>query len=227
MRPSTFGEALLMPRTCSNTAWESPGVSVLVPRLPMRTPLRARLPASTQIKLSPTLLSWSSTRLEPALPTATTQINDPTPMMMPSMVSRLRTRLRTRACKASRNMVLNDICSLVAWRFNRVQTRRLLRWIITKENADGHGHGRSTGNGAAGDKNRPARGGGDHQRCANANADPHDASGQAHDNGLGQELPLNVTLSGANGHANTDFASALGDRDQHDVHDPDSAHQQR
>ena len=47
------------------------------------------------------------------------------------------------------------------------------------------------------------------------------------DQRFGQKLRQNVAPLGADGHAQADFAGALGDADQHDVHDADAADQQR
>src|SRR5680860_1446773 len=44
---------------------------------------------------------------------------------------------------------------------------------------------------------------------------------------LGQELTHDLAFPGADCLADTDLARSLGHRDQHDVHDPDSTHQQR
>src|SRR5215217_2359514 len=44
---------------------------------------------------------------------------------------------------------------------------------------------------------------------------------------LGQELIADVPASGADGEPEADLAGALGDRDQHDVHDADAADDER
>jgi hypothetical protein len=60
---------------------------------------------------------------------------------------------------------------------------------------------------------------------AQPNAD--DAAEHAEQRGFGQELHQNIPAPRANRFAQADFARALGDRDQHDVHNADAAHQQR
>ena len=45
--------------------------------------------------------------------------------------------------------------------------------------------------------------------------------------GLDQELPQNVARAGAHRHPDADFASPFGDADQHDVHNSDTADDQR
>ena len=59
-------------------------------------------------------------------------------------------------------------------------------------------------------------------------AAPSDAQGapeRREDHRLDQELAQDVAAAGAQGLADPDLADALGDRDQHDVHDHDPAHQ--
>ena len=66
MRASTWGDALLMSGTASRIAFASRDVSVFVAPVPVRTPWKLRLPASTQTKLSPRFCSCSRMRLDPA-----------------------------------------------------------------------------------------------------------------------------------------------------------------
>ena len=56
---------------------------------------------------------------------------------------------------------------------------------------------------------------------------PQSPADQAQDNRLDQELAENVTGPRSDGHAQPDLARSLGHRDQHDVHDPDAADDQR
>ena len=53
------------------------------------------------------------------------------------------------------------------------------------------------------------------------------AAEQAEQGGFGQELDQDIASARAQGFAQADLAGAFGDRDQHDVHDADAAHQQR
>jgi hypothetical protein len=53
--------------------------------------------------------------------------------------------------------------------------------------------------------------------------DADDAAHGAEGDRLGGELGEDGLLGGADGLADADFAGALGDRDQHDVHDADAA----
>ena len=54
-----------------------------------------------------------------------------------------------------------------------------------------------------------------------------DAADESDDGGFGQELAADVDGGGAQGFADTDLAGALGDGDQHDVHDADAAERER
>src|SRR4029077_11481099 len=96
-------------------AFRSPMTRVLVPREPVRTPLTARPPASTQIMLSPRLLICCWICSEAPSPTATLAITAPTPIMIPSMVRMLRILLRARARMANRRMLIRSIRSLLFW----------------------------------------------------------------------------------------------------------------
>src|SRR5215510_5045767 len=55
----------------------------------------------------------------------------------------------------------------------------------------------------------------------NAEKDTEGAADFAEDNRLENELSHDVALFSADGAADSDLASALGDRDQHDVHNAD------
>jgi len=76
-----------------------------MPCVPLRTPFTLREPASTQTRLSPKLLSCSSSRSDPALPIATTQTTAAMPMVMPNAASPLRSLLRESPRTASDNNV--------------------------------------------------------------------------------------------------------------------------
>ena len=59
---------------------------------------------------------------------------------------------------------------------------------------------------------------------AEGDADQSAESGERHR--FGEELPDDIAPTRANGFANADFAGALGDGHQHDVHDADAADEQ-
>ncbi len=87
--------------TASRIAFASLAVRVLVAPVPVRTPWRLRLPASTQTKLSPRFWSCSRIRLDPPSPIATVQMTAAIPIVMPSIVSAVRSLLRARADRAT------------------------------------------------------------------------------------------------------------------------------
>src|SRR5664279_3692108 len=60
-----------------------------------------------------------------------------------------------------------------------------------------------------------------------AESDADDAAGQREDQGLDEELGHDVSTSGADGLADADLTRPLANRDEHDVHDPDPADEQR
>ena len=70
-----------------------------------------------------------------------------------------------------------------------------------------------------------------HQRAyqhgdEDGDGDAQQAAGAGERHGFHQELADDVAAARAHGLAHADFACALGDGDQHDVHDADTAHQQ-
>ena len=67
----------------------------------------------------------------------------------------------------------------------------------------------------------------DEQGSDESKQDSRRASKQAQHDGFAEELELDGTLGRSHRHANSNFPGALRDRYQHDVHDADSAHQQR
>src|SRR5579875_978013 len=77
------------------------------------------------------------------------------------------------------------------------------------------------------DDHRPTadRGRGDGQH--RAGQDPDQAAGSRQDDGLDEKLPQDHGAACADRHADPDLPGALGDRDEHDVHDPDPADDER
>ena len=64
------------------------------------------------------------------------------------------------------------------------------------------------------------------KEAAVASVTPDDAAEGGQHHRLDQELQQDVALQRADREPDADLARALGDRDQHDVHDADAAHQQ-
>ena len=63
------------------------------------------------------------------------------------------------------------------------------------------------------------------RRNAITKADAEQAAETADQDGFEQKLAQDISIAGADGLAHADLAGALGDRDQHDVHDADAAHE--
>jgi len=117
--------------------------------------------------------------------------------------------------------------SLIAQRFDRIQICRLPRGVDAEEQALARRRRNS--------KNRPKRGHARGQGGPDRGNDPgnyrsdKDANDSAHGrqgDRLQRELQQDVAFAGADGLAYADFPGALGDRDQHDIHHPDAAHDQ-
>ena len=62
-------------------------------------------------------------------------------------------------------------------------------------------------------------------RCCDAQENSNQATCNREHKRFSEELGENVTRLRADCHAQADFAGALGDADQHDVHDADAANQ--
>src|SRR5207249_8153913 len=62
---------------------------------------------------------------------------------------------------------------------------------------------------------------------ADAKRDAEQAAGGTERHSLNEKLQENVAPASADRHADADFASALGDADEHDVHNADAADEQR
>ncbi|MPL92315.1 hypothetical protein SDC9_38413 [bioreactor metagenome] len=67
----------------------------------------------------------------------------------------------------------------------------------------------------------------DHRPGAKRQRDAEHAADQTHEHRLDQKLPDDVAAPRADRHAHADLAGALGHRDQHDVHHPDAADDER
>ena len=63
-------------------------------------------------------------------------------------------------------------------------------------------------------------------RTAHARKQPDKTANNAQEHSLGQELEADVVRCGTHRLPDPNFASALGDTYEHDVHDPDAADQQ-
>ena len=96
------------PGTAARMASTSSAVSVGAPPTPMLTPPRRKLPARTLIRFVPALRIWVSISSCAPRPSATIVMTAETPMIMPSMVSPVRSLLRPSALSATRIVASRD-----------------------------------------------------------------------------------------------------------------------
>src|SRR3984957_2995530 len=104
--------------------------------------------------------------------------------------------------------------------FDGVEAGRFGRGPNAKDEAYAHGYREADDHGP-GRNHRPK---GTHDGAADQNADKSAGAGQRH--GFKQKLPGNIFSACADGLADAYFASALGDRDQHDIHHAHAANEQ-
>src|SRR5882724_6812785 len=98
--PRTDGAATCTAGISRAIAAASSSVIVCCELVPRRTPAALTEPESTMIRLEPRLWICSATRAWAPAPTATIVMTAPTPMMMPSIVSALRS-LFTRSARSA------------------------------------------------------------------------------------------------------------------------------
>src|SRR6266545_1613173 len=115
--------------------------------------------------------------------------------------------------------------SLMTQRFDRAKRGGSAGRVTAEEQADQGGH-------AERERDRRGRDDGldadDPELAADhADGDTQQPAEQAQQGRLGEELAEDGGAGGADGLADADLADPLGDRDQHDVGDPDPAYQQR
>ncbi len=101
------------------------------------------------------------------------------------------------------------------------------RGVDAEEDAGGGGDDEASHNAPDGDGRREADGEGNRLRHGDAAENTDEPAHERHHRGLQQELHEDVFAACAEGLADADLASALGDGDEHDVHDDDAAHDER
>src|SRR6185437_12917551 len=99
--------------------------------------------------------------------------------------------------------------------------------IDAEEDADGGGDDEAGKDAPHGDGRGEVDQQGDGLGEHDAEDDTDGSAGESHGCGLHEELLEQVGAPGAEGFADPDLAGALGDGDQHDVHDDDAADDQR
>src|SRR5205809_3579607 len=117
--------------------------------------------------------------------------------------------------------------SLVTQGLDRVQARRLSGRIKAEE--DSHRPGKAKGNEDRFelDQGAPLGDIGGAVGTRQTQADPDQPPDEGQRDGFHEELAQDVSAPGSHGHPQPNFSGSFGHRDQHDVHDPDTAHEQR
>src|SRR5262245_10790611 len=110
---------------------------------------------------------------------------------------------------------------------NRVQHRRAPGGPEPEDHADEGTHRKGHSDRLGNDHGIPAAPVSERPGAAGADRDAEGAAGEAEDERLDEELQQHVGAARAEGLAHADLAGALGDRDQHDVHDADAADRER
>jgi len=116
--------------------------------------------------------------------------------------------------------------SLVPQGHDGVEPRGLPGRVHPEEEAHGHGQAESRYHCRGDDEGDGAYDAGDPPGRTKAQSHPHESPGKAQKHRLGEELAQDVARPGSHRHADAYLPGALGDRDQHDVHDSDSPHQE-
>ena len=93
----------------ARTASASDSVIRLTAPAPCLTPPAVTAPGNTMIMLVPAPRIWSSMAACAPVPSATIVMTAATPMIMPSIVSAVRSLLRASALKAMRNVINSDM----------------------------------------------------------------------------------------------------------------------
>jgi len=108
-------------------------------------------------------------------------------------------------------------------RVDRIEGRRLLRWVESEEDSDDSREQERDGDGHRIDKDgrrdRLAYHGGRHE----AEEDADHSSHEADDRGLDEKLHKHIRLTCSDGEPDPDLSRPLGHGDEHDVHDADAA----
>ena len=99
------GAATTTPSISSAMARASSSVSVCAAPMPSRTPLAVVEPGSTRIRFEPRFFSWSRTRSCAPAPIEIIAITAATPMIMPSIVSAVRSLFTRSAFSATRSTI--------------------------------------------------------------------------------------------------------------------------
>jgi hypothetical protein len=99
--------------------------------------------------------------------------------------------------------------------------------VVPEEDADGCRRAKSKWNGERDEGGAHFAERAKQQRAAHTEEDARQPTNEAEDDGFEQELGLHVVGARAERHAQADLTGALGDANQHDVHDADAADDER
>src|SRR5579862_9433755 len=111
----------------------------------------------------------------------------------------------------------------IAQRLDGVEQRRLARRVVAEEHAHRDREEGGEHHGLQRHLHGPAERAADHHRSDDPEQDAGRAADEAEHDGLAEELELDRLFRGADRDAHADLARALGDGDEHDVHDADAA----
>ena len=134
-----------------------------------------------------------------------------------------------RAATAANAVRINTriVTLLVADGLDRIEFGGLHRRINSEQQADADRHAEGDRDGGRGDIRRPAGRRRDDLRQREAEHNSDQAADDRDQHRFRQELTNDVGLACADGAADSDFAGTLEHGGQHDVHDADTADQQR
>jgi len=114
---------------------------------------------------------------------------------------------------------------------DRIQSGGLISGVNSEEEADGDGDGHRDYHDIGRDSGRYLLTAdtdiGDKERAEPPGEQADKASDKAKDSGLGEELEEDIASFGSDSLTDTDFSDSFGDRDEHDIHNTDTADNQR
>src|SRR2546428_7010788 len=108
-----------------------------------------------------------------------------------------------------------------------VEARCFDRRVDAKDQPNRDGDQEGQQDRAESDDGGPTREPRDESRHSEPEEEPHRSAHEGYQDRLDQELPDDVPLTRSDGAPDSNLARALEDAGQHDVHDPDAAHQKR
>src|SRR5579863_8181526 len=192
-------------------------------RRPTRGPFSKR---EIQAVSAPSAMSSSSMLERKPWTSPTTRIMRATPIITPSTARKLRSlwlrMVSIARCRFSRKSCFT-MSVLRPQRFDGIQARGAHGGINAEEQAHGGGKQQGDANGEYRSGNGNGRDGAHKLRNPERQDDTRDAAGSGKQRRLREELKHDVAAARAERFAQADFAGPFGDAREHDVHDHDSA----